>query len=577
MAAFGDFTPVTFVNSSAPAINDVNLNAIEDLLALTDEELRIRQAVRLSEYIDYFRSRNTKVIDYFNDSSSWTAYVSTTLSDDTTNTCMNNGSVQILEPNNTASWIGMYKDISNLDLTYFENGEDSSSSSDLIMILFYVSDSTKFTHVSLDLGSDQTNNYSITYTSFHTGWNAIYPAKSDFTSNGTPPAWSAITHIRAFAYTAANAQNEFVSFQLVYMYRQDPIYSGYFNPFQLYNGAVTGWEDMFLITLDSFGLYKDTAINRTGIMKLDQISFTGSEKSLLIYADVLSFVAKFEIYCKKDGEGPSITWWVDANNYLETYVSSNTLYLYYYEAGVGGSVSKAFDNNIEKDERYIVYIEKNQNFMRVILLKEGESPNIVEKETTISASTTGYVYIGYNGTTGFGFITDFVITRTQGDMLLKDETTPLFIWKKEDQTVNNSIALVNDTNLWAYLRGNRSYHIEVYLSVLNASSSTPDVKISWVLTNCNYEFSRNHIGPPSNVTSVSDTKVNMSNSNITTAVPYGVVGGANETFIIETFRVDVLEGGGKVQLQWAQNTANASDTQILARSYMKITPIILMR
>ena len=68
MAAFGDFTPVTFVNSSAPAINDVNLNAIEDLLALTDEELRLRQAVRLSEYIDYFRSRNTKVIDYFNDS-----------------------------------------------------------------------------------------------------------------------------------------------------------------------------------------------------------------------------------------------------------------------------------------------------------------------------------------------------------------------------------------------------------------------------------------------------------------------------------------------------------------------------
>ena len=46
MSEFGKFTPVTFSNGGAPAINDTNLNELERVVGITDEELSFSKAKR---------------------------------------------------------------------------------------------------------------------------------------------------------------------------------------------------------------------------------------------------------------------------------------------------------------------------------------------------------------------------------------------------------------------------------------------------------------------------------------------------------------------------------------------------
>ncbi|MEN8907888.1 MAG: hypothetical protein ABF289_18205 [Clostridiales bacterium] len=575
MADFRKFVPVTFSNGGVPAINDINLNAIEDLLEITDEELGRSQAVSFSDYIEYFQSRNSKIIDLFSDSSLWTAAASTTLSDDTTNNPIGEASVKMAESDNVAGWMGMYKTISALDLTLFENGEDASTTSDIVMLYFYISDIAKFTYFDLRLGQDASNYYAIAYNpaALRNGWNAVYAAKSSFTSVGVPPAWSNITYIRVNAQSVINAINEYFSVQLCYLYRQDPVYSGYYNPFQLYKGSVTGWENVFTILSDAVGLYRDNAIERVGLMKLDQYSYVNSSRSLLIYEDISNFISKFEIYCKADGEGPSITWRIDASNYIEIYVASDTLYIYEYKAAAGTTVSKALNNALKKQERYLLYIEKNNDTMRVIMNKGNEAPSILEFETTLSSA--GSIYIGWNGTTGFGLITDFIISNTQ-IMKLKESNTPLYISKGLLEVVNNSNVLINDAEIWANLEGNRLYHIQAFLAVSNVVSATPDVKTAWSLTNGDFRTSRNLLGPDTATTDLDNTDVKMKNENYSTAVAFGTET-AKVTFIWETFMIEIYENGGKLQLQWAQNIAHPSDTTMLGRSYIVITPVVKSR
>ena len=576
MSEFGNFVPVTFVNGGVPAINDTNLNEIENLLTLTDEELRRRQTIKLSEYLEYFHSRNTKRVDFFTDASSWSADSSTTVSDDTTNNPIGNASVKMEESDNVAGLIAMEKTISK-NLAEFANGE-TSTTSDLIMLFFYVSDSTKFTsYFEFKLGQDSSNFYYVIYNPsiFSTGWNSIYVPKSSFSSVGTPPAWSNITWIRVGIDTVINAIGEYVSFQLCYLYRQDPTYSNYYNPFQLYKGLTTGWVNKFTIIVDAIGLYRDDRIERVGLMSLDQYSSSHSHRALLVYEDTLSFVSKFEIYCKEDGKGSSITWRIDASNYIQTYISSDTLYIYEYNAASGTTVSKALSNALLKNERYLMYVEKNNDTFRTIIKKGNEAPIALEFETTLSG--TGSVYIGWSGTTSFGFITDFIISQSQGNMSLQYENSSLLIAKGVDQIVNNSNVLVNDTNLWANLEENRLYHIDVFLSVLNIVSTTPDVKIAWSLTNGSFRDSRNIIAPAASTSDVGTTYVKITNAGYTTGVGYGVDGTGNESFIKESFVIETYEGGSKLQMEWSQYTAHSSDTKILGRSYMIITPVVKAR
>jgi hypothetical protein len=567
LSAFGKFVEIAFANGVAPAINETNLNEMERVLALTDEELRRRQTLKLSDYIQYFWQRNCKQIESFQDDTEWTAAASTTCDEDTTNNIIGRKAVKMIESDNTGSWIGIYKNIASLDLTKFNDGS-ASAIDDCILIVFYITDITKFTYFQFKLGDDNSNNYSIASNpaGFNNGWNCLAPQKSDFTTNGAPSGWDDITYIRIEAISANNAQNEYFSLQLLSLYRQDPDYAGYFNPFQKYDGS--SWENLFDITFDYWGLYWDNHNYKLGFMHLNPYAQTYSYVNLHIYCSILAFIAKMEFYCKKDGEGASITWVNDDDNYISIFIDSDTFYMDINEAGVLTTISNALTNALKKHDRYEVYFEKNIQEIRAILKRNGEAISILEYETSISATAEGCIYLGHDGDSGFSMITDFVIANTQGHSIEKDN----FIVTKgdyEDRISDNSLS--NDNDLYCYLEANSMYIINLHLAVV-AASSTPRIKIAWSHNGTGTIY-RNVIGPAYATSDVGDTNVKMSNYNDTSSIPYGVDGSANESYIQENLFCITGDEGLKLNLQWAQNVSDTDYTRVLGRSFMEIKKV----
>ena len=156
-----------------------------------------------------------KEIDNFSDYSEWTASGSD-LADDETNVVTGLGnSVSMADSDDTGSTISMYKAISSIDLTEFDDAS-ASDTSDLISLLVYVSDVSYFSDLTLKLGDDASNYY---YTnvdpsaSWSNGWNTLVVAKSAFSSTGSPTGWDDISYIRIDVTTENNASGENVSVQ----------------------------------------------------------------------------------------------------------------------------------------------------------------------------------------------------------------------------------------------------------------------------------------------------------------------------------------------------------------------------
>ena len=563
--SFGDYSKTTYVNTTTPAINQTNLNNAEDKIEDIDEELRRSKTFALSEYLTAFYQRNSKEIEIFDNSSDWTANPEGTISNDTTNFIMSNQSVKLLEPNNTAGWLGMYRSISSLDLETFVNGE-ASSTSDVIMIVFYISDIAAFQSIQFKLGDDNTNNYSIYYTSasLDTGWNILIPQKSDFTTNNSPTGWDDITYVRCEAYTNANYQNDYISWQFAQLIREDADYSGYGNSFQQYTSS--GWDNVFSINSDYYTIYFDRASNKLGITKLNP---NNDETQLYLgYASVSSFIAKVQIICKDSGDTPSLTWYVDSDNYIEVYVSSNNLTIYRYEAGSGTTVSQALSTNLVKSEEIEFYFEKNDLELRLIAKHSGDV-DILESVTTITDS--GSIYFGCSGTASYGLITDFVLSHSQSHNLI--DTNPKTIVKLTSENVSASTTLQNDDELFVTLDPNSLFEISANLIVYSASSSLGDFKCAWTgsgdLEIVGYRHSK---GPSINTTNILDTVINTACRDLGTENIFGV-DNTRYSSVQETFLMRSGDKGGVLQLRWAQNTSNAFATQVTAGSYLKITQL----
>ena len=156
-----------------------------------------------------------KEIDNFADYSEWTASGSD-LADDETNIIDGLGnSVSMSDSDDTGSTISMYKTISSIDLTEFDDASVSTTS-DLISLLVYISDVSYYSDLTLKLGDDNTDNYSTSVdpsATLSNGWNRIDVAKSAFDTNGSPTGWDDITYIRIDATTENNASGENISVQ----------------------------------------------------------------------------------------------------------------------------------------------------------------------------------------------------------------------------------------------------------------------------------------------------------------------------------------------------------------------------
>src|SRR4030042_750718 len=354
---FGNFPALTWANGGAPAINDVNLQSAWDAIDDIDQELRRSQTINGKEDLEYFFNRNCKEIDNFTDQAEYTAWASTTLSNDTTNNIMGKNAVKVLESDNVASFVGMWKNITSMNLELF-NDESASAVGDIILCIFYIADVTKIDYVTYKFGDDNSNNYNVSYAAATcvTGWNVKRPWKSMFATTGAPTGWDDITFVCFQYYSKVNAQNTYITFRYCQLCRADPDFPGYYAPFQKYMGSVTGWDVIYTIYRDYYALYVDEAVSRLGFIKVDP-RHTKDDLFLTNYG-LSNFIAKFEMYCKKDGYSQSVIWRVDADNFAEIYMDDDSFYLDVTEGGILTQYV-TLCLNLDLNERFEVYFEKN--------------------------------------------------------------------------------------------------------------------------------------------------------------------------------------------------------------------------
>lgn len=170
---------------------------------------------------------NTKIIDDFQDISKWTAGTGIQ-SSDTTNIKIDNQALKITENDNSSSFLFSTMQNTSLDLTTLNNGE-TSTDDDYINFVVYISDVGKVNLANgliLYFGQDTldpaiNNKYKVLNMGLVTGWNFFKIKKSDFLVHGTGK-WSDIKSVRVLWQSLANAQNAYVSFQLIQLVKADP-------------------------------------------------------------------------------------------------------------------------------------------------------------------------------------------------------------------------------------------------------------------------------------------------------------------------------------------------------------------
>ena len=560
--AGGDYSETTWVNNSSPYINQTNLNNIEDKITELDENFRRDKSFNFGTYKKYMYQRNTKPIEDFRDETDFSA-TGATLSGDMTNTIMNVQSLKVLEPNNTSGYVTAEKTFSStLDLTKFIDG-GSSSTSDIILIIFYVSDVTKLDNVFVSLGDDSSNYYYIGYSAgaLSNGWNIGIPQKSDFTMVGSPGGWNSIDYINCEWASKSNAQNEYVSFQWVQLVREDSDYSGYGNPFQLNDGS--SYSNLFNIIQDYYVLYNDARRNEVGFMKVEPEN--DAQCLSLNYDDCRSFSAKFQIQCVESGELPSITWYVDSDNYIEVYVTSDDLVIYMYESAAGTTSNIDLNTSLNVDDIATLIFEKDGSTIRAIF-ESGGTITVVEDQTSLTTDE-GSLYAGGTSSNSYGIILDYIITSNQG--LLLPEKKSWIKRKQVTEEVASSTTMQNDDELYFYLESNSLYRIEAVLTV--TGNSTAQIKCDWELTGSAAVVANNRKcrGMAPGDTDVTDCNMKTSIHNITTDVPYGIEGTSG--FITEEFFIRTFDAYGKIQFRWAQVSSNATATQVTSSSYLVIT------
>lgn len=134
-------------------------------------------------------------------------------------------------------------------------------------------------------------------------------------------------------------------------------------------------------------------------------------------------------------------------------------------------------------------------------------------------------------------------------------TSTELVRKATTETVNNSTTLQNDDELLASLAANEIVFFEVRLRI--NSSPTPDIKFAFTVpTGATLGWGEYSTGTSPEESTSGDPQVfTTSGSDEMLQLSGYVANGANT---------------GNLQLQWAQQTANASDTNVYANSIMLV-------
>lgn len=140
------------------------------------------------------------------------------------------------------------------------------------------------------------------------------------------------------------------------------------------------------------------------------------------------------------------------------------------------------------------------------------------------------------------------------------ELRPVFKRKTSDETVNNSATLQNDDHLFLSVAASTTYELDGVLHY--NSGTTPDFKFGWTVpTGLTMKYT---------VQAVSGSFNGFSQDQ--TTIP-AIDGQGVDVAAVLTGIVIVSTTAGTLTLQWAQNTANASNTIVRAGSYLRLRKV----
>lgn len=136
-------------------------------------------------------------------------------------------------------------------------------------------------------------------------------------------------------------------------------------------------------------------------------------------------------------------------------------------------------------------------------------------------------------------------------------TAPTEVPKGADETVNNSNTLQNDDALLFTAVANTVYRVR--LVIRYNSGGTPDIKFAWSLP-AGATIVRASVGY--NTAATATLTISASSA----AHVAGATGPGNDDIYVEDAIITVAGTAGACTVQWAQNTADASDTKVLEGS-----------
>lgn len=138
------------------------------------------------------------------------------------------------------------------------------------------------------------------------------------------------------------------------------------------------------------------------------------------------------------------------------------------------------------------------------------------------------------------------------------EVRPVAVRKVADETVNNSSVLQNDDELFVPMSANAVY--DFFVIIHHNSGGTPDIKFGWTVPSGTTMVWGGYIV---NTAGAFTVVANLSQSSTAS-----IGGTGSDSFQMFQGTIVTSSTAGTLQLQWAQDTANASNTIVRAGSYL---------
>ncbi|MGH7774460.1 MAG: hypothetical protein ACREQA_19730 [Candidatus Binatia bacterium] len=148
---------------------------------------------------------------------------------------------------------------------------------------------------------------------------------------------------------------------------------------------------------------------------------------------------------------------------------------------------------------------------------------------------------------------------------------PIWVVKSLSESVTSSTALQNDDELFVTLPASSRWHVRLRAMFDTNGSATPDIKTDWTIpADATLVSLKWVLGPDSGSTSRDNTNVRQGVYSHTSAIAYGSGEVSADLWINieEEFIIDIVTEGA-VQFRWAQNTSNATATEIRAGSFIR--------